>query len=103
MLGKLRTHVTHANAMTTIAEANTTGFRDLGIKKTLDSVTLAASTVPPTGGGFATARSVTTQLRLSAGQSVEARVQQTSGGALKVLSVHGGQASPGFEMSWVAP
>ena len=75
MLGKLRTHVTHANAMTTIAEANTTGFRDLGIKKTLDSVTLAASTVPPTGGGFATARSVTTQLRLSAGQSVEARVQ----------------------------
>jgi hypothetical protein len=86
-------------------EANPAGFRDLSIKKVgfTPANPIAASGEPAAPGAFTTAQNVTTQIRLSAGDSVEARVQQTSGGGLKVLTVSSGQASPALEMTWIAP
>jgi hypothetical protein len=85
-------------------EANATGIRGLSIKKIgTTPASPVAATAAPAADGTTTAQTVSTQLRLAAGESVEARVQQTSGGPLKVLTVNAGQASPAIEMTWIAP
>jgi hypothetical protein len=79
--------------------SNSTGRRNLNIK-TSSAIATVASTVAGAPGG-STGQNATTQLRLTAGESVSAHVRQQSGGDLNVSG--SSEGSPSFQMTWVAP
>ena len=76
---------------------NATGIRNLELRRN-GATPIATQTVspPPTGD-----QEVTTQVRLGAGEFVEASVQQNSGGSLSVSKAN--EYSPEFSMTWLAP
>jgi hypothetical protein len=86
-------------------EDNATGLRALHVDKTsgvVSGVVEGASTVlgVDTGSIARQGQSVTTQIRLAAGDYLEVLVLQTSGGDLAVKSTID---TPAMEMTWVAP
>ncbi len=78
-------------------EASSVGIRELFIDTNDGGV--AVDDAVPTGVAFR--QEVTTQVRLQASDYVEARVYQSSGGALSVAKTD--QYSPEFSMTWLAP
>jgi hypothetical protein len=77
------------------------GFRSLYLQR--NGTTLLADETEEAGSAPAGAVSqiVSTEVRLTAGQYVEAEVFQNSGGTRSILSLP--EASPEFSMTWVAP
>ena len=78
-------------------QQSSTGIRELFLD-TGEGRIAAESALPP---GTAFYQEVTTQVRLEAGDYVEARVYQSSGGALTVVKTD--QYSPEFSITWLAP
>jgi hypothetical protein len=75
------------------------GIRELSLVKN-DNTILAGDSAVPTPVPFS--QEVTTQVRLQAGEFVEAVVEQESGGgSLEVLKDD--ETSPEFSMTWLAP
>jgi hypothetical protein len=80
---------------------NGSGIRQLALLANDNSI-IANEIVPPTPSPDDTFEALTTQVRLQAGEYVEARVFQTSGGSLQAERVPD-QAAPEFAMTWLAP
>lgn len=78
-------------------QQSSTGIRELFLD-TADG-RIAAENAAPTNTAFY--QEVTTQIRLEAGDYVEARVYQSSGGTLSVAKTD--QYSPEFSITWLAP
>ena len=78
--------------------ANATGFRDLDFEKGPNFE--GGSQITAASASVDAPQSVTTQLRLAAGDYLTVDVYQTSGGDLAVPS---SADTPAFEMTWIAP
>jgi uncharacterized protein YjbI with pentapeptide repeats len=82
--------------------ANTTGRRDLGIA--VNGGFVAFDARPATSAVSEVPLAVTTTYLLEAGDFVEAKVEQTSGGALNLDAGSGGsETSPEVSMTWLGP
>jgi hypothetical protein len=80
---------------------NTTGERFLGITVNNSFVGFVGQDA---AGTFEAPQAITTVYLMQAGEFAEARVEQTSGGALNLgVSSGGSETSPEFSMTWLAP
>ena len=83
-------------------DPNNAGAREINLRR--NGNTLVARVVQLNGGVNTVDQSVTQILRLNAGDFVEVVVRQTSGVALDAItSGAGGDFSPEFSASWIAP
>ena len=88
----------YAVSVQIVWDANAAGFRQVTLRK---NGTYVAQETTLNTGTQPTGQTLTAQVSLQAGDFVEARVVQNSGGSVNVFG--GSESSPAFEIAWLAP